>query len=88
MKYNKNFDKMLEDLRNKIEAVDLILTLLVLGKFNADILEKNLCILAALEKYEEKNQIEWARIAIKAKTKLSTKNIDADAEIKDLAMAL
>jgi len=73
MKYNKNFDKMLEDLRNKIEAVDLILTLLVL---------------AALEKYEEKNQIEWARIAIKAKTKLSTKNIDADAEIKDLSMAL
>ena len=32
MKYNKNFDKMLEDLRNRIEAVDLILTLLVLGK--------------------------------------------------------
>ena len=35
MKYNKNFEKIFEDLRNRIEAVDLILTVLVLGKFKA-----------------------------------------------------
>merc|ERR1712037_366434 len=73
MKYNKNFDKIFEDYQSKIESVDLILTLLVL---------------AALEKYEQKNQIEWAPLSIKAKKKLSTKKIDADAEIKDLSMAL
>ncbi|CBY10767.1 unnamed protein product [Oikopleura dioica] len=73
MKYNKNFDKIFEDLRSRIEAVDLILTLMVL---------------AALEKYEMNNQIEWARISSKAKTKLSKKNIDADAEIKALSMIL
>ena len=88
MKYNKNFDKIFEDLRNRIEAVDLILTVLVLGKFKSDIHEKNVYVSAALEKYEEKNQIEWARISIKAKTKLSANNIDADAEIKNLAMIL
>ena len=34
MKYNKNFDKIFEDYQSKIESVDLILTLLVLGKSN------------------------------------------------------
>merc|ERR1712210_307667 len=73
MKYNKNFDKIFEDYRSKIGAVDLILTLLVL---------------VALGKYEEKNQIEWAQISIKAKKKLLANNINADAEIKDLSMIL
>jgi len=73
MKYNKNFDKIFEDFRSRIEAVDHILTLMVL---------------AALEKYEMKNQIEWARISMKAKKKLSTTKIDADAEIKALTMIL
>ncbi|CBY33648.1 unnamed protein product [Oikopleura dioica] len=69
MEYITNFDAIFEDVRSKIEAVDLILTLLAL---------------AALEKYEIKNQIEWERISMKGKTKLAAKNIDADAEIKAL----
>jgi len=70
-----------------MEAVDLILTLMVLGKLNYLYSQKDV-FLAALEKYEMNNQIEWARISSKAKTKLSKKNIDADAEIKALSMIL
>ena len=54
MKYNKNFDKIFEDYRSKIGAVDLILTLLVLGKYYFILMKETLYLSGAGEIRREK----------------------------------
>ena len=54
MKYNKNFDMIFEDYRSKIGAVDLILTLLVLGKSNMIFTKETLHLSCAWEIRREK----------------------------------
>ncbi|CAG5109620.1 Oidioi.mRNA.OKI2018_I69.chr2.g4139.t1.cds [Oikopleura dioica] len=67
--FNKNFGKIFEHLRFKIQNDQLVLTILAL---------------AALEKYEADKQVEWYHISKKAKTKLSSHGINADEEIKSI----